>query len=254
MRLFRTKYSDPEELLRNAPGPAPWYLRAYPPGLSDLVWRDSSEIDPDLGGMLLTNLNGEFVAIVGMYCYVLPIDQGNFVVWYQGYDPDSGGYRNKINFHFLKVEELEPIPDIQSALNQIKEKNEYFVANSESHTIFALRTDFEPGTHEVEYPDELKFTEELLLWGHSTMNSFQPRFGKNSSLCLFLLRPRTNSLEIIPQDWFNNSDELDFGYQWVTKVARDPQTSRIYGDGIRISSFVLDETLRNVARWISGRV
>lgn len=54
---------------------------------------------------------------------------------------------------------------------------------------------------------------------------------------------------MIPQDWFNHGD-YDFGYQWVTLVAREPG-DRIVGEEIRIGAFVLDETGRRVSEWLS---
>jgi hypothetical protein len=51
---------------------------------------------------------------------------------------------------------------------------------------------------------------------------------------------------LYPQDWFNSSN-LDFGYQWVTRVVRNAETGRVHGEGFRIEPFVLDETLRQLA-------
>jgi len=39
----------------------------------------------------------------------------------------------------------------------------------------------------------------------------------------------------------------DLSWEWPTRVARDPRTGRIRGDGIRIAPFTLDESLRRLA-------
>jgi len=68
-------------------------------------------------------------------------------------------------------------------------------------------------------------------------------------LALLVAHPRTSSYRLYSQDWFNSLD-LDFGYQWVTRVARHPETGRVHGDGIRIHPFVLDDLLRGLAeKW-----
>ena len=45
---------------------------------------------------------------------------------------------------------------------------------------------------------------------------------------------------------FNRGD-FDFGYQWITRVARDPKSRHIVGDGIRITPFRLDASGRKLA-------
>jgi len=68
-------------------------------------------------------------------------------------------------------------------------------------------------------------------------------------LRLWSLKPHENVINVYPQNWFNRG-AYDFGYQWVTRVARDPSTGKIIGDGIRIRPFVLDDTFENIAAWL----
>ncbi|MGH9947151.1 MAG: hypothetical protein ACRD6X_08135 [Pyrinomonadaceae bacterium] len=251
MNLFRREFTDPEKVLKHAAGPAPWYIRAFPPRLNGVIWKDSAEIYPDTGATLLTKQNGDVVAIVGMYCYVLAINENRLVVWYQRYDTVSIRHVKTINFCFLDVADLKPIRNVQKILEKLPNKPNDLEVHYESENRFEVPTDLEPGTHSVVYPEEFSFTDELLIWGYNTSELFRPSFGKNNDLCLFILRPLSGTVEIIPQDWFNNSEDLDFGYQWVTRVARDVTTGRIFGDGIRISQFALDKSLRNVEKWFN---
>lgn len=246
------KYSDPDEVLRQAAGPAPWYIRAFPPNFEGFAWEDSCEVT-DIGAMMLRKLDGSIVAIVGMYCYVLAANQDCFLIWYQGYDSEARNHRKQITFEFGSVRELQVLSDVPIALNRIKEKDEYLVLDDRTTSKFLFSTDLDPGTNRVDFPIWLKFTDELLLWGHCTSGTFKPQIGTNNNLCLVILRPKAGTAEIIPQDWFNNSETLDFGYQWVTRVARDPGSQRVYGEGIRLASFVLDDSLRNVEEWFGAR-
>jgi hypothetical protein len=44
-----------------------------------------------------------------------------------------------------------------------------------------------------------------------------------------------------PQGWFSGPG-WDFGYEWPTAAARDPESGLIVGWGFRLGFIVLDET------------
>ncbi|MBF0593996.1 MAG: hypothetical protein HQL22_03430 [Candidatus Omnitrophica bacterium] len=53
-----------------------------------------------------------------------------------------------------------------------------------------------------------------------------------------VLRLKENKFHVYPQEWFNNGS-FDFGYQWISKVGREPKSGEIVGEGVRIGAFVL---------------
>jgi hypothetical protein len=57
-------------------------------------------------------------------------------------------------------------------------------------------------------------------------------------------------VQVLPQPWFN-STQFDVGKQWITRIARDPVTHRIIGDGFRIPGFCLTEDGRQLEAWLS---
>jgi len=63
------------------------------------------------------------------------------------------------------------------------------------------------------------------------------------------LRPRAGEVTVLPQTWYT-ANKCDVGYQWITRVTRDPATGRIIGGGIRIGNFELTEDGMRVERWI----
>ncbi len=91
------------------------------------------------------------------------------------------------------------------------------------------------GDHSFAFPDAFSNIYELLVLSAPEADQ----------LSLWIVNPRTGIVSVFPQDWWNNS-EVDFGYQWVTRVARDRGTRKIIGEGIRISPFVLDASNRNL--------
>jgi hypothetical protein len=68
---------------------------------------------------------------------------------------------------------------------------------------------------------------------------------------VWVVDARSGTIDVIPQDWFSDG-EFDFGYPWVTRIARDPETGRLVGEGIRMGFFRLDASNRAVERWESN--
>jgi hypothetical protein len=108
-------------------------------------------------------------------------------------------------------------------------------------------TDLAPGRRSLEFLEPFSDLPELLilaegLYGRALVTS------PGSRLAIFVIRPSDKSVTVIPQDWFNQGD-YDFGYQWPTRVARDPESGRIFGEGIRIGAFRLNEAGNQVEKW-----
>ena len=246
MKFFRSKYLDPDDVLRDAAGPSPWYLRAFPAKLEGFILEDVGDSDPSEGMILLKNLREEIVAIFNMYCYVLPIGVDRLLVWYQPYRRRNGEYMhsNSIEFVVLYPNQLSAIADVQKTLEQIASQKLYVFTESELIE-FRISSNVNAGVYKARFASELLEIEELLILG----KGIPAEEAKTQiNLCIFRLMPLKGLYEVIPQDWFNNGD-LDYGYQWVTRVAREPKSGKIYGEGFRISSFVLDDSNRQVEKW-----
>jgi hypothetical protein len=68
---------------------------------------------------------------------------------------------------------------------------------------------------------------------------------------IFAFDFRISQVEVIPQDWYNKGN-YDFAYEWIARVARDPQTHFIFGEGVRLGIFQLDETGQNIKQWLNS--
>jgi len=100
------------------------------------------------------------------------------------------------------------------------------------------------GTHRIEIPPEFRDLEELLLVGPC------PAASNDDAACAVLvLHPKAGEITVLPQTWYT-ANKCDIGYQWITRVTRDPQTGRIIGGGIRISNFELTEDGMGLERLI----
>jgi hypothetical protein len=96
------------------------------------------------------------------------------------------------------------------------------------------------------FPNEIRAIDELLILCDSFSDPASEGWN-HANLALLVARPKEASFRLYPQDWFNTAD-FDFGYQWITRIARDPQTGRVRGEGFRMNSFELDDTLRDVVK------
>ncbi len=58
---------------------------------------------------------------------------------------------------------------------------------------------------------------------------------------IWVMKPSENMIEVLPMDWWNHGD-YDYGYEWASKIARDPKTGNVVGEGVRILPFLLDKS------------
>ena len=91
--------------------------------------------------------------------------------------------------------------------------------------------------------------DELLVLADSTANLAARDYWMQMHLTIWIIRPRDRTVDVVPQDWFNQGN-YDFAYQGVRRVARDSNSGRIVGEGVRLDAFVLDESNRRVAKWL----
>jgi hypothetical protein len=92
-------------------------------------------------------------------------------------------------------------------------------------------------------PEAIRETRELFLLVNSARPPDSPRIH------LWIVRPGAGTIEVLPQDWFNDRS-FDFGYQWITRIARDPQSGQLVGEGIRLRPFALDESGTRIKEWL----
>jgi hypothetical protein len=62
---------------------------------------------------------------------------------------------------------------------------------------------------------------------------------REAATSIYVWQPATGTVDVIPLTWFRE-DTNDLGYEWITRVMRDPTTGHIFGDGIRVAPFELD--------------
>ena len=187
------------------------------------------------------------VAILNFYNYVMKLDSSTLLIWSQRSEMD---YQTTPAVHLVVIRPgLLPSfgDDLEGAVSRMQRAAGVRLALTEPPSVsMYLNTGVTGANISAVFPKELQAIDELLILCNSS--AIAPRDdGINANLALLVAKPRQSSYQLYPQDWFNSSD-LDFGYQWVTRVARDPQTGRVRGEGFRIHPFDLEHTLRRATQ------
>jgi hypothetical protein len=231
--------SGDKDLFKDVPGPAPWYVRPGSPTVEGFEWQQTSALFPRRGKTLLVGSSG-VVAVIDFYVCVKVIDRSTLLAWYQ---PRR---QRKEESKPVCVTVFQPrlMKPFDSELSPIEEKMGRaelpLLLSQEPQAKVELTTTRIDEDLTVRFPDELKLLDELLILCHSS--AIDHRADMKVDLALLVANPQLNIFRLYPQDWFNSAD-LDFGYQWVTRVVRNPRTGRVHGEGIRINPFELDDSL-----------
>jgi hypothetical protein len=226
----------------DTPGPSPWYLRGQDSRLRDHSWIDAS---PDgkraAGATALAGPRGA-VLLLDFHNYVLPLGDDRVLIWHQRQTTNEPTTAPVV----LRLFALSDLPPLMGNLVELTEtmrqEGAACVSAAPAGWEISLPTTVidRPGL----LPDqpELSAIDELLILCHTSAIA-APTWERNN-LALLVATPRQQRYQLYPQDWFNNGG-FDYGYEWVTRVARHATTGRIHGEGIRIAPFVLDASLRN---------
>jgi hypothetical protein len=63
--------------------------------------------------------------------------------------------------------------------------------------------------------------------------------SREAATSIYVWHPAVGTIDVIPLTWFRE-DTNDLGYEWITRVMRDPKTGNFFGDGMRMAPFELD--------------
>ena len=215
--------------LEAAPGPLPWYGRSagdriYRPGL-ELEWIYAEDVHQSLlversgGGGI-----GTVYGVGKIYSYPKSLSAQRFVLWWQKRSPLGMGV---IQFRVFDANGLHPIENWHDAWN---DESDYLFGAPEI-TAFSIPSQLDDGVNSVALPEEFTLADEMLILVN--------RAATGIDICIWRIDPGRRQIVVLPQRWWNEGD-ADFDYQWITRVATEPRSGRIVGDGIRISPFVLD--------------
>jgi hypothetical protein len=151
----------------------------------------------------------------------------------------KAGLSGSVELRLYRVDRLEPIPlrdtwwsERNIARRPAVERLRFPRLPAGVHEDFTLRT-------------AVAIDELLLLAARSPSSDDDP------ALAIYVWEPGNGTVTVLPQGWFTRAAH-DLGYEWVTQIARDPKSGRIFGTGIRVGSFELEDDGMTIRRWFTG--
>jgi hypothetical protein len=215
-------------------------MRSGCPQVPGFEWRDAGKSSETAGAIILAGRAGP-VLILDFHNYVLPLDPDTLLIWHQ--QPD--GPLTNTSPVVLRGFRLSGLRSLEGGLEELcramRHANAPVAASAAPEWEQPIPTTV-LGPQRLVFPSALRHLRELLILCSSS--AIAPSSSADrGNLALLIARPSDDAYELYPQDWFNNAG-LDYSYQGVKRVARDPVTGRIHGEGVRIPPFVLDRSLR----------
>jgi len=232
------EHKNTSGMLRLSVGPSPWAWtnRSHIMGGKRYRFRELDQTG-NLAGIttVLDELNN-VILLLDFQCYARFLDSGRVLLWWEDGEKDA----KQITFTDFNFSDLSPITNpVESARQMRSNKSKSFGLDASKSKSFACFLD--AGEHPIDSPSAwAEFEETLVLADHAPGSNGYDIMHR----AIFVFDWIGKKITVIPQDWFNNG-KYDFGYQWITRVARK-ESGVITGEGVRLGFFELDGTGRNI--------
>lgn len=233
-----------KEQLARTVGPTPWYWNTFPAVVTTsgqrLVWKHHG----DQGALAYVvslapeDVPDKPVLALNTYCRPFMVPPDRLGIWC----PEGSNLRF-VCFDPLAMKSF----DFAEIAGWFKQSSERIYAATEPICDFEVSAALQPGMHKIEVPEPLQTVEELIA-----PTSYPSKEANDPDMALLVFYFHAGLVEVLPQKWFTRGKRD--GYEWITRVARDPKSHRIFGDGMRIRSFLLQEDGMRVERWLSEQL
>jgi hypothetical protein len=247
-RIFK-KMNREKAYWDNAPFLCPWYFDKTRPRVEKdgqlLEWNYLDKIHEKYVGIVtLKNRKKDDLGILKAYTYVLPNQTGDkFLIWTRKWK-DNNDFP-KIAIELFRSSDLKPINDIDKVILDIGQKedvNYFFNAFPSGKVEFIINPDT---------PINILFGQEFHEFNDFCIINDVPGLYKDGNelwhnTAIIFINIMSGHGLVYPQDWFNKDESIDYGYQWLTRAIKSPDTNLIQGQGMRMNDFNLDETNRRL--------
>ena len=214
---------------------SPYYFKGSVPNIGkNLSWKYFEKINGEYVGIIKLLRRKECLGLLDGYCYVKPIKNDRFIIWKRG--------TTKIELY--NSNDLMPI-DIQKIDMKSLEGKYYF--NAEPIDSIEYFFDLYQTEIDFKFPDSFKEIEEIIQVNEIDGMYKDYEEGIHNT-AIVILKQKSNQILLYPQDWFNKSKSIDFGYQWITRAERNKTTDKLHIQGIRIDEYILDKSNRNIEK------
>lgn len=248
--VFRYKAADQRmrEASVNVPNMNPFTFAKDQPRVikqgHQIYWERIEKFGENYVGLtVLKSQNGEILLVLRYATYVLMFDDSKKMILY-----DKPHYETSVLIHLLSVDDLKPV-SVDQLNNFIKNDSEsrpmiFFNSPKAQTEVIDLLKNQTQITHNFN-ESYCQFDELLLVQNVKWLKEIPENLNDTA---IIRLLPRKNLVQIIPQNWFNQDEKIDFEYQWITLVGRNVENRQIHGFGIRLGNFILDESGENLVK------
>jgi hypothetical protein len=228
------------ERLAQAIGPAPWYWKTFPSitrtSQPPLVWSSQGDQGALAYIVSLASPDEPEKPRLALNTYSRPfLVPGKLGIWC----PEGRSLR----FTCFDPDQLKGF-DIAEIAGWFKQSADRIYAASEPIADFEVPIQLAPGTHSIDVPAELRDVEELIV-----PTSYPAEGINDPAMALFVFYFHAGLVEVLPQRWFTAA-QYKVGPQWISRVGRDPESHRIFGECFGAGSFLLQEDGMRLDRWI----
>lgn len=229
------------KLLSETIGPAPWYWETFPafrsPSGQHFVWTHHGAEGPiaQLVTLALEQEPDKIRLALNTYCRAFLVPPHSLGIWC----PEG---RN-IRLACFDPDQLKSF-DLAEVAGWFKQSSERIYSAAAPVADFDVPLTLRPGTHKTEVPAVFGGVDELLVpTSYKAMSNDDPAFA------IFVFYLQAGLVEVLPQKWFT-AGQYRVGQQWITRVARDPESQRIVGECFGVGTFLLEEDGCQIARWM----
>lgn len=228
-------HNEFERVLESVVGPAPWYWKTFPvleTGGKTFLWNFLGQKGP-LADLVTLHEKEKQEPLLILNTYVRPFHaNGGFLgLWYPVHD------QKELHITFLDLAHLRPIDRFEETAMNFRNSRTLLLYSSPVAEKIKIPEGLPAGDHKISSSKCASELPELLMLVSNSTDSRQS--DSVPAMSIYSWQPATGDLKVLPQKWFTGRT-MDLGYQWITRVARNPADSRLIGDGIRIPPFALN--------------
>jgi hypothetical protein len=227
--------------LRQVIGPAPWYWQTFPAFQSlagqRFTWTHHGSEGP-LGYLVTLALSQEPDQprlALNTFCRPFLVPPHFLGIWC----PEG----RSIRLTCFDPDQLKAF-DLAEVAGWFKPSADRIYSATSPLADFEVALNLEPGTHKIAVPPELATIDELIV-----PTSYKALSRDDPAFALFALYLQAGLVEVLPQKWFTAS-QYEVGRQWISRVARDPESHRIFGECFGVGTFLLEDDGRSLADWL----
>jgi len=233
------------KILSQTVGPAPWYWETFPSFRSlsgqRFTWTHHGTEGPvaHLVTLGVEQEPGKVRLALNTYCRPFLIPPHSFGIWC----PEGRNLR----LACFDPDQLKAF-DVAEVAGWFRESSERIYSGTAPTADFEVPLALGAGTHKIDVPAQLRSVDELIVpTSYKAMSNDDPAFA------LFVFYLQAGLVEVLPQKWFT-ARQYRVGQQWITRVARDPESHRICGECFGTGIFLLEEDGCRLADWLERTV